>query len=136
VTGPILYVEDDADDKQLTLFHFKRLGVAARIEWARDGIDALDYLAKALRGEAALPALILADIKMPKMDGFELLKRVRGNTLLDGIPFVFLTSSGDQRDRSESARMLADAYLQKPACTSGYADVAARVQAFLEKARA
>lgn len=136
MTGPILYVEDDEDDCALMLVFFKKLGLGSRIKRTRDGIEALDYLAKASRGEAALPALILSDIKMPKMGGIELLKRVRANTLLDGIPFMVLTASGDARDRSEAARLGADSYRQKPVSQTARAELAAAILGFLEKGRA
>lgn len=136
MTGPILFVEDDDDDTELMLICFKSLGLAAKVECARNGLEALGYLTKALRGDAAMPALILADIKMPKMNGFELLERVRENQLLNGIPFVILTSSRDERDRSEALRLRADSYLQKPSSGAGYADLAAQVRGFVGKARA
>lgn len=136
MTGPILYVEDDDDDSMLMLIFFKNLGLGSRIELTRNGIEALDYLARAARGEAPLPALILADIKMPKMDGIELLERVRANRLLDGIPFMILTASGDERDRSEAARLGADSYLRKPTSKAAYQELAAEILGFLEKPRA
>lgn len=136
MTGPILYVEDDDDDLTLMLVFLKTLGLGSRIESARNGIEALDYLAKASRGEAALPALILADIKMPKMDGLELLERVRADALLDGIPFMVLTASGDNRDRCEAARLGADSYRQKPTSKTAYLEMGAEILGLLEKAPA
>lgn len=136
MTGPILYVEDDDDDITLMLAFLNTLGLGSRIESARNGIEALDYLAKASRGEADLPALVLADIKMPKMDGLELLERVRVDSLLDGIPFMVLTASGDERDRSEAARLGADSYRQKPTSKTAYAELGTAIQGLLEKARA
>lgn len=133
MTGPILYVEDDDDDITLMLVFLKTLGLGSRIESARNGIEALDYLARASRGEAALPALILADIKMPRMDGLELLARVRGDTLLDGIPFMVLTTSGDMRDRSEADRLGADSYRQKPTGKTAYLELGAEILGLLEK---
>ena len=136
MTGPVLYVEDDDDDSMLTLSYLNNLGLGSRVELTRNGIEALDYLSRALRGEAALPALILADIKMPKMNGLELLERVRANNLLNGIPFMVLTSSRDERDRSKAGRLGADSYLQKPTNKAGFDELAAQILGFLEKARA
>ncbi|MDP3542272.1 MAG: response regulator [Elusimicrobiota bacterium] len=136
MSGPILYVEDDDDDCTLMLVCFKDLGLGARIESARNGIEALDYLEKASRGETALPALIIADIKMPKMGGLELLERVRANALLDGIPFMILTASGDKRDRAEAARLGVDSYRRKPTSKTAYLELGAEILRLLEKAPA
>ncbi len=127
----ILYVEDDADDKELILIHLRHAGLDAAVSWTRNGLEALETLQRALRGESRLPALILADIKMPKMSGLELLARVRENALLAPIPFALLTSSSDQKDRAEAARLGADLFLQKPASVDGYRAIVDRLGGLL-----
>lgn len=130
--GPILYAEDDLDDQELLLIHLKRAGNPPALVVARNGLEAFEHLQKALRGEVPLPALVLADIKMPKMNGLELLARVRGNRLLADIPFALMTSSADRRDQDEAARLGADLYLTKPSSVAGYDEVLLRLGTLLE----
>lgn len=129
---PVLYVEDDEDDKELTLIHFREAGFHPEVVWMRNGEDALDFLRRGLRGESPLPGLILADLKMPKMNGLELLAQVRANALWARIPFAFMTSSGDYRDRAEAQRLGVSLYLEKP-CSAG--EYKAVVDALLEVLR-
>lgn len=121
MNGPIvLYVEDDEDDKELTLIHFREAGFDPQVVWTRNGEEALEHLRRGLRGDAPLPGLIIADLKMPKMNGLELLAQVRANSLWARIPFAFMTSSSDNRDRSEAERLGATLYLEKPYSAEEY----------------
>jgi two-component system response regulator len=127
----VLYVEDDEDDKELTLIHFREAGFSPQVVWVRNGEEALDFLRRGLRGEAPLPGLVLADLKMPKMNGLELLGAVRANALWAPIPFVFMTSSGDHRDREAAERLGVTLYLEKPFTAADYGAVVARLGAAL-----
>lgn len=123
----MLYVEDDEDDKDLTLIHFREAGFAPEVDWARNGEEALERLRGGLLGRPPLPDLILADLKMPLMSGLELLEQVRGNALWSRIPFVFMTSSGDHRDREAAERLGVTLYLEKPFSSADYAEAVARL---------
>ena len=128
----ILLVEDDEDDHDLTRVYFRDAGFTPDIEWARNGLEALDYLRRSAEGGARRPDLVLADIKMPKMNGFELLERARADGRLAGVPFVFLTSSGVERDQREAERLGAAMYLQKPAGFEGYTDLIKKLKEFIQ----
>jgi two-component system, response regulator len=127
----VLYVEDDEDDKELTLIHFREAGFDPEVVWTRNGEEALDFLRRGLRGEAPLPGLILADLKMPKMNGLELLAQVRANALWARIPFAFMTSSGDHRDKAQAERLGVTLYLEKPFSAEQYRSVVERLQGAL-----
>lgn len=131
----MLYVEDDEDDKDLTLIHFREAGFLPEVDWARNGEEALERLRRGLQG-APLPDLILADLKMPKMSGLELLAQVRANAHWSRIPFVFMTSSGDHRDKEAAESLRVSLYLEKPISGADYAAVVMRLSALLGEAKA
>ncbi|HEV7217769.1 MAG: response regulator [Terriglobales bacterium] len=113
----ILYVEDNASDVELTLVALRRNRVANRIEIVRDGAEALDFLF--CRGthaeqEFSAPKLILLDLKLPKVDGLEVLRAIREDERTKLIPVVILTSSNEQRDLVESYKSHVNSYIQKP----------------------
>ncbi len=116
--GPILLVEDNPDDVILTKRALKEGNIANEVILARDGVEALEYL----RGEGAyegrdtnlMPAVILLDIKMPRMDGLELLKIIRSEERTKLLPVVILTSSREERDVMKSYSLGANSYIQKP----------------------
>jgi two-component system response regulator len=114
----ILLVEDSDTDSELTLRAFKRQRLKARVHRALDGPDALDFLyargAYADRHAQRLPRLILLDIRMPKMSGIEVLRRVRADPLLRTIPVVMMTSSDEPRDVEAAYRLGANSYVVKP----------------------
>jgi two-component system response regulator len=114
----ILLVEDNSSDARLTLHTLEKAGIANEIVLAKDGNEALDYLfgtgKYAGRNAASLPALIILDLKMPKVDGFEVLKRVRSDPRTRRQPIVVLTSSKEDRDICESYNLGANSYVSKP----------------------
>ncbi|WP_299414065.1 response regulator [Acaryochloris sp. IP29b_bin.148] len=107
---PILLVEDNPDDERLTLRALKRCKVTNPILVARDGAEALDTLFAA----DSLPGLIILDIKLPKIDGLEVLRRIRDNERTALLPVVILTSSSEQQDIVESYHFGANSYVRKP----------------------
>ncbi len=114
----ILLVEDNASDEELTLRALKKSNVLNPIVVARDGAEALDYLfargAYANRSDSTLPQVILLDLKLPKVDGLEVLRQLRGDDRTRLLPVVVLTSSLEERDLLESYSLGANSYVQKP----------------------
>jgi CheY-like chemotaxis protein len=113
----ILLVEDDPYDVELTLSALTENHLTNEIVVARDGAEALDYLYR--RGtyqsrEAGNPAVILLDLKLPKVDGLEVLKRIRAAPDLKTVPVVMLTSSREEQDLLESYTLGSNAYVVKP----------------------
>jgi CheY-like chemotaxis protein len=113
----ILLVEDDPHDVELTLSALTENHLTNEIAVARDGAEALDYLyrrgAYQLR-EARNPAVILLDLKLPKVDGLEVLKRIKADLTLKTVPVVMLTSSREEQDLVESYTSGSNAYVVKP----------------------
>ncbi len=114
----ILLVEDNPHDVELTVHALERHHVANRTQVVRDGAEALDYLfgtgAYAGRSPADRPRVILLDLKLPKVDGLEVLRRVKSDPRTKTIPVVVLTSSREERDIVESYGLGANSYIVKP----------------------
>jgi two-component system response regulator len=112
----ILLVEDNAKDEALTLRALKKANIANRVVVARDGVEAIDYLLGTApdgrRNE--LPHLILLDLKLPKIDGHEVLRRIRLDDRTRLLPVVILTTSVEDRDRLQGYRLGANSYVRKP----------------------
>jgi two-component system, response regulator len=114
----ILLVEDNPDDVELTLHAFKIANLANQVHVARDGVEALDFLfctgPHAGRGIQNKPRLILLDLKLPRLDGHEVLKRIKGDPRTSAIPVVILTSSAEERDVMRTYQVGANSYIVKP----------------------
>lgn len=114
----ILLVEDNADDEALTVHAFEQQHIGNRLIVARDGVEALDYLfgrgAHAGRDLGDTPAVVLLDLKLPRVDGLEVLRQLRADPRTQFQPVVVLTSSDEQRDLVESYRLGANSYVRKP----------------------
>jgi len=114
----ILLVEDNRDDVELTLHALRKEKLAIHIYVARDGEEAIEFLfcngTHADRSFEQPPKLILLDLKLPKVDGMEVLKRVKGDPRTKTIPVVILTSSKEERDLVSSYNLGANSYIQKP----------------------
>ena len=114
----ILLVEDNPDDVELTRLAFAQSGQDIRMDVARDGADALDYLfargAHADRAGEALPALVLLDLNLPKLNGREVLKAIREDPATQTLPVVVLTTSAEPPDVRSMGLLHANSYIQKP----------------------
>ena len=114
----ILLVEDNPDDVKLTLRAFKRNNMLNPIVVARDGVEALDFLfardAYAERAGKPPPTLVILDLKLPKLDGLEVLRAMRGDERTKFIPVVILTSSKEQQDLMQGYALGANSYVRKP----------------------
>lgn len=116
-SAPVLLVEDNPGDAELTLMALSRHGLGKRVVHSRDGVDALDYLHR--RGDHAEstdlpPALVLLDLKMPMLDGFAVIRDMRKTPTLAHVPVVVLTSSNEPTDRLRAYEAGANAYMCKP----------------------
>jgi len=114
----ILLVEDNPADIELSLHALRSENLCNHIHVARDGEEALDYVfrraAYSTRPEECNPTIILLDLKLPKVDGMEVLRQVKANVSTRMIPVVILTSSSEERDVCESYRLGVNSYIQKP----------------------
>jgi two-component system, response regulator len=113
----ILLVEDNPDDELLTLLAFKDNNIDNEVIIARDGAEALDYLFgkdKYAGNDLPIPQVILLDLKLPKIDGLEVLKRIRSDQRTKLLPVVILTSSKEETDIVKSYESGANSYIQKP----------------------
>jgi two-component system response regulator len=114
----ILLVEDNPDDVELTLRAFRKNNIGNKVDVAKDGVEALDYLfgvgMHAGRDVKELPVVILLDLKLPKIDGLEVLKRIRQDERTKLLPVVILTSSAEQKDVINGYKLGANSYVRKP----------------------
>ncbi|MDQ7783580.1 MAG: response regulator [Desulfomonilaceae bacterium] len=114
----ILLVEDNADDEALTLRSLSKSKVVNEVVVARDGVEALEYLLgtgdEDVETLGLLPEVILLDLKLPKIDGLEVLRRIRAHERTKLVPVVVLTSSDEEPDLIESYRLGANSYVRKP----------------------
>ena len=114
----ILLVEDDPQDLRLTMRELQNANLANRIEVARDGEEALDFLfcrgAHSGRSLRHPPRLVLLDLKLPKVDGLQVLKEIKSRPETQAIPVVVMTSSREEQDMVESYKLGVNSYIQKP----------------------
>lgn len=114
----ILLVEDNPDDEALTLRAFKKSNVLNDVVVARDGVEALDYLFGEGKYEgrdtSVQPELVLLDLKLPKIDGLEVLRRLRADPRTELLPIVILTSSSEEQDMIQGYSLGANSYVRKP----------------------
>ena len=125
----ILLVEDNPTDAEMAMRALKRGQVANDVTWVKDGEQALDYLFR--RGAHAArsiqdPKLVMLDLKMPKVDGLEVLRQIKANAATRSIPVVMLTSSAEERDLVETYRLGVNSYIVKPVDFSQFNETVAK----------
>ena len=127
----ILLVEDSQDDLDMTLRALRKANMANHIEVARDGVEALDFIfcegAHTARKIENMPKLILLDLKLPKVSGMEVLRRIKGDPRTKMIPVVMLTSSKEQKDVIESYGLGTNSYIVKPVDFESFAEAVQRL---------
>ncbi|WP_020474469.1 response regulator [Zavarzinella formosa] len=130
----ILLVEDNQDDEDLAILAFERSRVANAMVVVRDGQEALDYLfgtaAHAGKDAKDLPELVLLDLKLPKVDGLEVLRQVRADPRTRRLPVVILTSSGEEEDLITSYDLGANSYVRKPVEFARFAEAIHQLQMY------
>jgi len=114
----ILLVEDNPDDEALTLRAFKKNNIQNKVVVVRDGVEALDYLfasgAYEGRDSSVLPQIVLLDLKLPKIDGLEVLRRIRADHRTELLPVIILTSSKEDQDVISGYQLGCNSYVRKP----------------------
>ena len=124
----ILLVEDHPDDEELTMRALKKNNIKNEVVVARDGVEALEYLfgtgAHAGRDMSHMPQIILLDLKLPKIDGLEVLRRLRADDRTKFLPVVVLTSSKEEQDMITGYALGVNSYIQKPVDFTQFANVA------------
>ncbi len=124
---PIMVVEDDSDDLQLILRALRRGRVGNPVTVTRDGVEALDVLLDGPAPLAELPIVVLLDMKLPKLDGLEVLQRLRAAPRTRSLPVVILTSSDEQEDLMRSYALGVNSYVRKPIDFSQFQDTVAQL---------
>jgi len=127
----ILLAEDSPADAEMTLRALRSHNLANKVHWVKDGEAALDYVlcrgSYAGRDPARPPKLVLLDIKMPKVDGIEVLRRLKEDERTRTIPVVVMTSSSEERDIVESYRLGVNSYIVKPVQFEAFLDTVAKI---------
>ena len=122
----ILLVEDNPDDEALTLRALRKANVGNDVNVVRDGVEALDFLFGAgpfaERDTAVMPQVVLLDLKLPKVDGLEVLRRIRADERTKLLPVVILTSSDEEQDRIAGYALGANSYVRKPVDFAQFAE--------------
>ncbi len=118
----ILLVEDDPDHEALAIRALNKANVANRIEVARDGAEAIDYMNGIAAGTKQMPQLVLLDLKLPKVEGLEVLRYIRASAKTALLPVVVLTSSDEERDIVSSYRLGVNSYICKPVNFTDFAE--------------
>ncbi len=127
----ILLVEDDPDDAELTLRALAKSGLAGKVIHVEDGAAAIEFICgRGGRERASLPCMVLLDLKLPKLNGFDVLERIRANQASSRLPVVILTSSNEERDKTLGYQLGANGYVVKPLDFDEYNSALAAISHF------
>ena len=130
IIRPIVLVEDNPMDVDLTLRAFSKRKLANPVLVARDGAEAMAMIDAWERGEAEVPALVLLDLKLPKVDGLDVLARIKQHERFKTIPVVVLTTSGEDRDVQAAYRLGTNSYIVKPVSFDKFIEVASHIEIY------
>jgi len=122
----ILLVEDNANDEELAIIALKNNNIKNKIQVARDGVEALEYLFGSVDGETLKcvgPLVVLLDLKLPRINGLEVLRRIKSHPEAKKIPVILLTSSSEEKDIIESYCLGANSYISKPVDFNKFTEV-------------
>jgi two-component system response regulator len=132
--GYILQVEDSADDAALTCRALRRAKISNRVELLKDGVEALDFVCRrgkySDRAASDLPAFVLLDLKLPKVDGFEVLKALKENDRMASVPVVIFTSSREEKDLRKAYELKANSYVLKPVDFDRFTEVIRQIGSY------
>lgn len=126
----ILLVEDSTADAEMTLRTLRKRGIANTVEWVRNGVEALEYLfseGRFAERPAGQPRLVLLDLKMPLMNGLQVLERMKSDPRTQAVPVVMMTSSREEGDLLASYRLGVNSYVVKPVDFQDFAEMVAEV---------
>lgn len=127
----ILLVEDNQTDGELTIRALKKRNLANSLEWVRDGAEALDFIFAAGkyagRNMNSTPKVILLDLRLPKVDGLEVLQKLKSDERTKTIPVVILTSSNEDRDIADSYKLGVNSYINKPVDFENFSEIVAKL---------
>lgn len=126
----ILLVEDNRDDEELAKIALKNNNITNKMQVVRDGVEALEYLFGSVDSEmlkCVNPTVVLLDLKLPKIDGLEVLRRIKTNPVSKKIPVVVLTSSSEEKDLVESYRLGVNSYIRKPVDFNQFTEVVRQI---------
>ena len=126
----ILLIEDNPDDLALTLRALRKNNYGKEVAIARDGVEALNYFSAKGEGEHFLPRLIVLDLKLPRVDGLQVLKQLRADDRTSCIPVVILTSSNEEQDIINCYRLGANSYIRKPVNYAKFSEVMGQLSAY------
>ena len=130
----ILLVEDNRQDAEMTIRALKKCSILNKLYWAKDGVEALDFIRcageYATRNPGQLPKLILLDLKMPRLDGLDVLRQLKSDERTRNIPIVAMTSSNQERDVTESYRLGVNGYVTKPVQFASFMEAVANIGMF------
>ncbi len=129
VTRPIFLVEDNPMDLELTRRAFAKHRLGNPLLVARDGVEAVDILERWETGDA-LPLVVLLDLKLPRLDGLEVLRRIRASAIAGNVPVVVLTTSDEDRDIRTAYELGANSYIVKPVDFDKFMDVASQIELY------
>jgi DNA-binding response OmpR family regulator len=118
----ILLVEDDPDHEALAIRALRKSNVANEVQVARDGAEAIEFMQRIVSGEQSPPQLVLLDLKLPKVEGLEVLRAIRAHDKTALLPVVVLTSSDEERDIVSSYRLGVNSYIRKPVNFNDFAE--------------
>lgn len=127
----VLLVEDNADDVDLTIYALKKSDAARHeLQVVNDGVEALDYFFGSGSGPVVMPDMVLLDLKLPRINGLEVLKRLREEKMTRNLPVVILTSSKEDQDINTCYRLGANAYVRKPVDFTNFMTVINQIMSF------